>query len=451
MRKRKINQLPFDVSPNVIVEQARTLVLSGEWMRGYELLTNSFIGMDYEYAEALMSGNGEMVVELSRPVYVSTSDDEYERVQRQQYEVFSKFHIEDGICHKPICHIIGLSSQDAHYAHETYGNELTERGLEDKHSTLINRMEFYVDKNFHDVAKKVYGKHDNQFIGVWVIKTDSQLPPWLDKKELSNEFLLHIGAGKTASRRIHLNDMKVLRSHWFNSTQPNQPTEELPAKNQRAAEAPNVASLSKQIWDINGSDHIMIEGRKVALKPFLCWASRFAEKRLIDEVWSPVSPQHWKTMNDSTTHSDWVVSAGINPEKFYEEHSSMNNSAYKAALEYVRKERTASRSGIKLTPLVVYRESNLQGVIQYMVDPSERVLGDIVVTPDCSIKWRSVALEVGKRGGIIIAYAGGELSHLVMASDQIGATIYLSPEVEGEFQNFSEVTVCYDTQTVSQK
>ncbi|MDK9790073.1 hypothetical protein [Vibrio sp. D431a] len=450
MHKTKIKSLAFSVDPSIIVEQARSLVLCGHWIKGYELLKNSVIGLDYEYAEAILSGNGTLIEENGTTAFESTSDEEYNAVVFEQEQIFSKFYIESGQCYKPLCHIVGLNPQDGEYAYGIYGHELPTINKPDE-AVLDSRMEFYVDKQFHDISKPVTGGFENKFIGVWTVPSSHQLPPWLDREKLKKDFFNLVGNGNTFSRLITLDDMRETRSYWFDlvSSKSGAPTREQSRPNTKEPEKPvlpDYVELGKQVWDVNGSEYVTISGFKVALKPLLAWASTVTQRKVADVNWNPLSPQHWKTINDNPTHTDWVLSAGIDPSLFYEKYSELNKEAYSVAMNCCKTSQHKEQF-IELTPLVIYRESDLNGIIQFMNSPTEQLVSDIVVIPDCSIKWRKIAEGVGKRGGVVISFAGGELSHLVMESDDIGATIYLADKkLSNSVENFSNVTVGFESQ-----
>lgn len=204
-----------------------------------------------------------------------------------------------------------------------------------------------------------------------------------------------------------------------------------------------ISRIRHKVWEQNGEDDyiIMLGQYKVPTKPLKNWALRNSEGKHLAPKWDPVSSTGWKMFGDDPNHTDWVIGAGIDPELLYTKYKDLNDEASEWRFNYEHEV-----TGAELSRLSVERMSEVTDVVQH-VSTDSKVNSLIVYIPDCSTAWISIARQVGKQGGIILTKTGGQLSHLVMKSEEYGITILMHPQADTLFPDGCRVKIDPDSGT----
>lgn len=188
---------------------------------------------------------------------------------------------------------------------------------------------------------------------------------------------------------------------------------------------------------------------RVPKNPFLLWSLRghdFKRHGQVPPQWQSVCPSGMKMLSDDRNHTDWVVGAGLDPQKAYQLDNSSYDSRVQASASSLRYKLTQEWSSAKLVILSRGLEDRYFGDV-YLPEPHQTVpAGSIAVVPHAGPEYQ-LALESaskpGKHGrpGAMICNTGGKLAHLSVVGRELKCTVLMVPGATTRFLSGMSIAI----------
>ncbi|AUR96797.1 PEP-utilizing enzyme [Vibrio phage 1.232.O._10N.261.51.E11] len=461
MSKRKVGTVAFRVEGLFVLNLCREEAVYGSWKKAINMLIDSFQGMTNDHAIALLRGDKTLTGWDSDIEMVDETPENKKQLTDDYIFQYEDTLLIQGQYYKPKYWMEPNQSCN-HYLNDTFGggtfsHERKEiyTGVETASFWLSDAVNYY----YTDHIQKISG---TRYVVAW--EKVSKIPPlWFKDETDANKIIDRRIIGGTFDRIMELDDgcvqphfQSYVADYGINrpvmpSAIPNQ--EELLEKLKSQADkdamdaverAFEISRLRHEIIQQNGDtkdDYVILcEMYKVPRKPLENWALQRTKAQHLAAKWETVSDSGWKMYADDPNHTDWVIGAGIDPADIYDGKKDVNDAASEWAYEFQKK---MTKGNIAV--LVPMRKSKLEAQVQHPLQ-DDKVTEDIVVIPDCTTKWIKVAKQVGKRGGIIIAKTGGQMSHLVMNGEEYGVTVLMHPKADTLFKRGCYVEIDPDNQ-----
>lgn len=146
----------------------------------------------------------------------------------------------------------------------------------------------------------------------------------------------------------------------------------------------------------------------VPIEPFMWWCLENTPYRDKLPQWVPISTIGLKRDGDSQYHNDWIIGAGIDLDRAYDDDllSLSYDYYYQFQMKYLNYNISIlSGSGVIVGTTIF---PNFDDVIN--------TPNSIIVIPNCHPKWTSAVMSCCSNGGVVIAAIGGALCHLATVS-----------------------------------
>lgn len=453
MTKRKVGTLHFSVEGLFVVNIAREEAVYGSWKNAINMLIDSFHGMNNDHAIALLKGDKTLTGWDSDIEMVDETPENRKQLTDDYIFQYKDVLLHQGQYYKPK-YWFGQSKAREEYCLDNFGCGALNYENKCGYSGAEKASFYFIDVSQYHYTKHMHSGEFFSYTVVW--EKVSRIPPlWFKDETDAEAIMMRRIMNNTFSNIIELTDDNATpRALYYVDKYSRQQTipeiacqklaplaqedvldklkeqvkkDALDAK-ERAFE---IMRLRHEIWEKNGEspdDYVVLcDIYKVPRKPLEKWALCRSKAGHMAEKWQSLSGTGWKMYGDNPDHTDWVIGAGVDPADIYDDKKELNDAAYSWAFEFER-----SVTSGDFSVLVPMRASKIESLVQHP-KPNDTVDQDVVVIPDCSTKWIKVAKQVGKRGGVIIAKTGGQMSHLVINGEDYGVTILLHPEADTVF------------------
>lgn len=452
MNKRKIGSVAFTVTSEYLVSHYRNMVLSGNYEEALKSFCENVQGMDYNTAIEILKGEKTLSGSSDTDINLIDEDpdvkEEYQceiseilgdcwRKGNKSYKIaYVALDIVDALywyrhnIWKSVPCMSGISSYIPPHECARYFN-IDDSGL----VYTYEKLDQFCDdeNNVHNISLVAWKEVSNN------------RPFWLDMLTTSHEVAseMYTLGGKEIDTEDSEFYQNVVSTRFNCGHYNNDDSRMSKADSKKAILEQRIVILEEEeeaqkkeslLLEMIESDRILIlEQSKesvvlttesgveytVPKEPLMAWGLKIGG-------WKPVSKSGVKMEGDDPNHTDWVIGAGIDPRDIYDKntHSELNSAAYDYCNYHNKNEI------VILTP---NRHSTLTDFVTFP-EPNGVIKSSIVYIPDCSLKYDSIAKQIGKIGGVIITKQGGALSHLVM-HDEYGATIVMCPTATDEIKD----------------
>lgn len=414
---KKVN---FNVDGKFIADLAREKVTEGDWQDAINFLIDSFIGMNIEHAIDLITCkydltgvNDILTCDIDQKYkknyykeidYLYRNYFYYEGYWIQPYYVIDNFGIYD-MYNKEGCLRKVIYDENKKYI-GIYGRE---RSYLRNHNDISIRIDNYE----HPIlCKKIKNCPIPHF---WFkrFKDPDRLIKFVNNKDNITRYGYKQWSydnpdHKYALQNATKNPIIINEKNYNNDSSTNQQQsiniEELFLKIKNQADAQengwvDILDRNKKRW-------------RVARGALEGWSLGDWIEKTNALSWDIVSPLNIKIDGDNPYHTDIVISAGIKQlDNFYDEYFDFNSALYQEAekicADYLNVNcRVLSGKG--------YVSGILCELLQYELWRDAKT--PVVIFPNASANMHMYAIEVWKRGGVIIVPTGGKLCHLATIS-----------------------------------
>lgn len=183
--------------------------------------------------------------------------------------------------------------------------------------------------------------------------------------------------------------------------------------------------------------------------PFLLWGLRgfdYAVHGKERPVWRTVCPQGLKTTMDDPNHTDWVVGAGLDPDKSY----ALDDQCYDARVQTcafsLRAKLVSEWTEAEFVTLARGVEDRIYGDVVFPGPNQPVTPGCIAVVPNAGPDYQlalETACKKGKYGrpGAVICETGGKLAHLAVVGRELRHTLLMVPNARKRFPQGTLLTI----------
>lgn len=411
MTKRKIGSVSFVVYGSAIVENARSVALSGEWMKAMNLLREQVIGFTLDHAMTVLSGEMTLIGNSQDDNIELVEDENSQDYKREMREVYlTDLFYEDGQLYK-LNRIISdneirkLMDQmevyfDAHYPPEQQIAFIKKHKVRD--GEIIHRihsMEYVisnkVDPNCYPMwfnRSDYYNSHIecyNAYRGIKKPEIVISKPPMpKENKKNENNYIDEIIKNNNeayleeSAKHYQYDNKKVM-------------SDKLKQRVMEKCEQENVTWEKVETEDLQGNK-VFLDVPKEIVLGYLSKDSR---------VWSPVCPSGLKMMNDSPWHSDLWLAMGNDLSSDAYDHKNETTKMFYDAIDHYRFQKINEIADFALLNDVKLKQFEGRVVFEDSKNITDR---DILVLPNAGLKYERIA----RKAGMVICETGGQLSHL---------------------------------------
>lgn len=452
MAKRLIGRVAFSVYGSAIVENARDIALSGEWLKAMAVLKDNIEGFTLDQAMEVLSGKMTLTGNSSENNIFMAEDHDSEDYCREMKEVY-------------ICDLFYTCGQLYKYERRVDDQEFIEMMARYNykydsgftHEERLQAVERYIGQG----KEKVFMINSNEFVIALPVDPNAY-PMWYKREEYHNSVFSfyneYFGIEQPKEIKVEKSIVEKTEELKKRNEENRDYVQEMVNKSNREYLLETAKSYGFE--DIETFSKDMMEKVKSAcLERNVEWEMITLDngeevnvpKQLVLgylsrdwKHWHPVCDSGIKMYNDSAWHSDlWLAMGNEMSEKAYDHNVKETNTFYDA-IEYFR--------GLKLNDLgdfSVLNEIKIDKFSGRVVFEGEKNIKDtdILVLPNAGLKYEALA----KKAGMVICEMGGQLSHLVMVGKEEMFPVVVMKDALRKLKGQSDIEVDFANRKINGK
>lgn len=403
----------FSVEGEFFTSTARDLMLSDRPGRAWRLVTDSLMGEGAEEAaRGILDGTHKLtgVNELDLVEEVPGAADEY--LKQLRYIYAGRVRIGNA-WYRPAAYV-RPSLASSRYAN----NDIRDFKDATVSEWMLTQARYYLEEG--EVARIAWRQGKQVCM---IFEACSEPPIWwdevnfndaVDDAEKHGRKIPTRGNGAEEVLRAMQSSARIVEDDVVRATWAAQEEEDARREQQYRDECDRIAAKvlerSQSSIELELGDGTVVN---VPREPFVNWALRRTEFLHLAPEWDRVSPPDFKMQCDSRDHTDWMLGAGIDLSRSYDDDVKIP--AYMKAMEI---------------------QEELCGFEAYVVNDAGSVYGqvgiEVMVLPTLGVEY-AVDVMANTKCRAIIAESGGGLSHLAIVGREKGLTIMLVDDAMERF------------------
>jgi phosphohistidine swiveling domain-containing protein len=422
MGKRLIGQVAFSIDGSYVAENARDIVLRGEWNQAIGFLRESLVGFTVEHATLVLSG--EMTLDGNSNIGINLIEDKdsagYIQTMKEVY-LMDLFY-ESGTLYKFDRKVTSSEFKNMmERYHYKFDSEFTPE-------VQLQAVERYLS---YGKNEKVFRMNSVEYI-VAVPVDPNCYPSWFKRSDFNRShqefYRNYYGMEPVQSEKVKVvketkvsEEEKQENKKFINRmvNQQNQSymegvaedmntsietlSKELKEKVMQACKERNVTWENVTVFD--SSDENKEKVISVPRELVIGYLSRDPSE------WKPICESGLKMYNDSAWHSDLWLAMGHDLSSDAYDMDNAETSMFYQAIDHYR--------SMKLNKLADFSALNdikmtsFEGRLVY--EDSKNITDrDILVLPNAGLKYENIA----RKAGMVICETGGQISHLVIVGKE---------------------------------
>ena len=458
MHRELINAAPFVITGEAITEHARLHVLSGQSKEAEQLLIEGVQGLTHESARSILRGEANLTGRSDDAAGLKVVDAQGDCPTLKYYlETFAFQNCglfkHKGKVYRPAYEIEGLGPDDFDRALKKLGGRQVET-----EAFLRERIRHYIQPL---KAKKIVTIPANfptqivvdlrdtssvqEKIVVWTLRED--VPQWAtihqDKDAALNEFYASRQPDRLGLHSYYLDlykdpDLlvKLLNSRDYLSDSDESLRKRLIGEKTECLLKGIREQIDQRAGAVGGEGWLRLAVEKdpvpgqpgvvdhyldIPKAPFLYWALQPYDPSELGlcEPWPAISGTGWKCINDSAYHSDWVIGAGLDPEKFHK-LDNINSSSYA-----LRMELCFNLLKFEFAVLSRSNKQKLEGKVRVLKPGETLGKGEIGVIERASVEYDAALRSAAQHDTGLICLRGGPLAHVAVVGREMNVPIIM--------------------------
>lgn len=417
----------FVVTGGILTETARDILRSEEPTKAWDFLRTALVGADPAemelLAQEILDGKKKLVGDSNKGISVK-KDNAKAYVKDVQYIYAGRLR-EGGRWYRPAYSVKTFGPDDAHFALEKFGSVPTSLDKSRSLAFGMERARFYTRP-----TDKVYVVDEVCYI----FEMTSEPPFW---------WKTHPKSAEEAIQQFTKEGRRIAETGW--DAVPSEGEDEDSVFDENTSEglkkrlavaedeeeeeekraqayAKEVEKICRGVIEQAKDDYLTFNvcgtDLRVPRAPFLQWAFKRSKASYLAPPWTPVSPSGMKLPNDCQYHTDWILGAGLDLNKFY--GSEEERAAFGVAVGELRKI-------LNVNAMVLASGNMVEGVVGE----------DILVLDTLNPKY--VPEVLNSKG--VITEVGGQLAHLAIVSRENGIVMVCVPDARKLYTKGTRVRI----------
>lgn len=453
MAKRLIGSFSFVVYGSAIVEHARDMAMSGEWMKAMNSLREAVNGFTLDNAMSVLSGEMTLEGNSSEQIYLVEDKDseEYKQTMREVY--IDDCFYENGEFYRFERMVDGYTMREMMAnCHYKYGSEFDS----------VAQLEAVV-RHLSDVkTEKVFQIHSEAYV-VARKENPNVMPMWYKRSDYHNGYMsfyntyygYDIKKEQTESvvytpkaeseeekqeRKEYINKMvNQQNTNYIESVAEDSKYDSVEAMSDKLANEVMQACETRNVtWEkitVSGENGEVVE-MTVPREIIFGYLSRD------HRIWNPVCESGLKMYNDSPWHSDLWLAMGHKLSADAYDTDKPETKQFYLAIEHYRFEKIKDIGDFAL--LNDAKLKSFEGRIVFE-DTKHITDKDILVLPNAGLKYESIA----RKAGMVITETGGQLSHLVIVGKEEMFPVIVMKDALSKLKNQYKVEVDFENKKIT--
>lgn len=446
--KTLIGHVCFTVQENTIVNQARDMVLSGEWQKAIKFLRDCLIGFTVEHAFQVLSGESK----LDNENYLVKDEDSADYIRETKEVYLMDLFYEHGTLYKFDRKVTSSEFKEMmhryHYKFDaTFTPEVQLQAVERYLSYAKNEKVFRINSVEYIVAVPVdpncypmwFGRSDfnnshlefyRNYYGIEPVNVENVKP--VETKEVSEE------EKKEKSKFVN-NLVKQQNQSYMEGVAQDMDTSietlsnELKEKVKQACKDRNVTWENVTVFDKSDGDKE--KTLSVPKELVIGYLSRDPAE------WKPICESGLKMYNDSAWHSDLWLAMGHDLSSDAYDMDNAETSMFYQAIDHYRMMKLNKLSDF--STLNDVKMSSFEGRLVY--EDSKNITDrDILVLPNAGLKYEGIA----RKAGMVITETGGQISHLVIVGKEEMFPVILMKDAIRKLKSQYSIKVDFENQKI---
>lgn len=459
--RKHMASIAFSITGAAVTDHVRLQVLSEDWRGAYDLLINDVGGCTHDIAIAILKGekafSGDSA-DRKNPIRLVDDGPENPKTKRYldtlDYQNRGLLRFK-GKSYRPAWKIDALGQDDFDFAVKKLGRSAV--GTEEFTKARAHYYVASVEKDLLITAPKqpinavradLRSQKLDHWLMVWELRDH---PSWITPKEDAAEALAHFIENRIPQSLGACTDVLDMKEDTiayaaYLRAGIGLTDEEEDERNHllEAEHLANLVTLREKItsqagpkgekgwirlpvrrdksWHLESAPDYYVDVPKLA---FIHWAlgQHDPVKLGICEAWDPVCTSGMKMINDDRYHSDWVVGAGFDPERFYQDHEDVSDSSY-----WLRQELCHELLDFEFTSLSRSTKKQVDGKVRHLKPGDALKEGEIGIIPVASVDYDAALRSAAQHGTALICEAGGPLAHIAIVGREMDVPVILWPK-----------------------